>query len=153
MTIIYRKWLVLLAGLIFFMLDRWIKSWLVAGQTLSRPSFLSYFENKNLAFSLPLPDFLLPIFYFFVILALLVLVGLFLASWRRSSLSQLTAYWLILVGAGSNLLDRFRFSAVIDFIDLKFWPVFNLADLLITAGIIILIFIHLRLSRAKSKSF
>ena len=41
---------------------------------------------------------------------------------------------LILSGAVSNLIDRLRFSCVIDFIDLKFWPVFNLADTFITIG-------------------
>lgn len=37
-------------------------------------------------------------------------------------------------GATGNLLDRLRHAAVIDFVDLRCWPVFNLADVAIVAG-------------------
>src|SRR5215470_1482552 len=37
-------------------------------------------------------------------------------------------------GAGSNLYDRLRLGAVLDFLDVGWWPVFNLADVAITAG-------------------
>lgn len=37
-------------------------------------------------------------------------------------------------GASSNLLDRIRHGAVVDFIDLRVWPVFNLADAAILLG-------------------
>lgn len=47
---------------------------------------------------------------------------------------------LIFSGALSNIIDRLYFGCVIDFIDLKFWPVFNLADVYITIGGIMLIF-------------
>jgi signal peptidase II len=43
----------------------------------------------------------------------------------------------ILSGAASNMIDRTVQGCVIDFIDLKFWPVFNLADTYITIGIVI----------------
>ena len=42
-------------------------------------------------------------------------------------------------GAASNLLDRFWRGAVVDFIDLRFWPVFNLADVAICVGALIAI--------------
>jgi signal peptidase II len=37
-------------------------------------------------------------------------------------------------GAGGNLLDRVRRGAVVDFIDLRVWPVFNVADAAIVVG-------------------
>ncbi|NQT32130.1 MAG: signal peptidase II, partial [Candidatus Omnitrophica bacterium] len=37
-----------------------------------------------------------------------------------------------------NLTDRVRFGHVIDFIDLRVWPVFNIADSFITIGAIVL---------------
>ena len=39
-------------------------------------------------------------------------------------------------GATSNLYDRVRHGAVIDFLDVGWWPVFNLADVAITLGAI-----------------
>ncbi len=47
---------------------------------------------------------------------------------------------LILSGAISNIIDRFAHGCIIDFIDIKFWPVFNLADVFITLGVILFIF-------------
>jgi len=38
-------------------------------------------------------------------------------------------------GATGNLLDRLRHGAVVDFIDLRVWPVFNLADVAIVLGV------------------
>jgi len=37
-------------------------------------------------------------------------------------------------GATGNFLDRWRHHGVVDFIDLGFWPVFNLADIAIVVG-------------------
>lgn len=51
---------------------------------------------------------------------------------------------LILGGAVGNLIDRLRFGHVIDFIDLHFWPVFNVADSCITIGAVILFFVIIR---------
>lgn len=46
---------------------------------------------------------------------------------------------LILSGAFSNIIDRLTFGCVTDFIDLKFWPVFNLADIFIVLGAVFLL--------------
>ncbi len=51
---------------------------------------------------------------------------------------------LILGGAIGNLIDRLRFGYVVDFIDLRFWPVFNVADSCITIGAAILFFAIIR---------
>jgi len=40
-------------------------------------------------------------------------------------------------GASSNLFDRLWRGGVVDFIDLGFWPVFNVADVAIVAGVAI----------------
>ncbi|MFZ5596464.1 MAG: signal peptidase II [Bacillota bacterium] len=45
---------------------------------------------------------------------------------------------LIVGGTVGNLVDRMMFGAVIDFIDFRVWPVFNLADSAIVAGAILL---------------
>jgi signal peptidase II len=47
-------------------------------------------------------------------------------------------------GAVGNLADRIRADAVTDFIDLPPWPPFNLADVSITFGVLLLVFLNLR---------
>lgn len=47
---------------------------------------------------------------------------------------------LVLSGAISNIIDRLIYGCIIDFIDLKVWPVFNLADVFITLGVILFLF-------------
>ncbi len=48
------------------------------------------------------------------------------------------AFSLILAGAIGNLIDRIYFGHVIDFIDFRIWPVFNIADSAITIGAVII---------------
>ncbi len=45
---------------------------------------------------------------------------------------------LVLGGAIGNLIDRLRVGAVIDFLDFRIWPVFNVADSCITIGAILM---------------
>ena len=48
-------------------------------------------------------------------------------------------FGLILGGAIGNIIDRLRFGYVVDFFDLHWWPVFNVADSAISIGIISLL--------------
>ncbi|MCB9800090.1 MAG: signal peptidase II [Candidatus Omnitrophica bacterium] len=48
---------------------------------------------------------------------------------------DLIAFAFILGGAAGNWLDRIRYGAVIDFLDFRIWPVFNVADSAITVGV------------------
>ena len=43
-------------------------------------------------------------------------------------------------GATGNLIDRVWRGAVVDFIDLRVWPVFNLADASIVGGIVVALY-------------
>jgi signal peptidase II len=45
---------------------------------------------------------------------------------------------LILGGCVGNLIDRLRFGFVVDFLDLRVWPVFNIADSVITIAALFL---------------
>jgi len=51
---------------------------------------------------------------------------------------------LLLGGITGNLIDRIRFGYVIDFIDFRIWPAFNIADSAITIGVIGLIIYLIR---------
>jgi signal peptidase II len=69
---------------------------------------------------------------------------------------------LILGGALGNLIDRFRFGEVVDFLDFDFfdinlpgfsldrWPVFNLADSFVLVGMVLIV-IHLFISKENPK--
>ncbi|MFH0985749.1 MAG: signal peptidase II [Candidatus Omnitrophota bacterium] len=66
------------------------------------------------------------------------LVVLFWAANRSHHEASKVDRWalsLILGGAVGNWIDRLRFGTVIDFIDFRIWPVFNIADTAITIGV------------------
>ncbi|MBL7130698.1 MAG: signal peptidase II [Candidatus Omnitrophica bacterium] len=48
------------------------------------------------------------------------------------------AIGFIIGGAVGNMIDRLRLGYVVDFLDFRIWPVFNLADSFITIGAVIL---------------
>lgn len=71
-----------------------------------------------------------------IVILVLLLIGPRLAG--RSRLS-LVALGLVLGGATGNLIDRARLGHVVDFVDFHFWPVFNIADMGITIGAILIL--------------
>ena len=54
------------------------------------------------------------------------------------------AVGLLAGGALGNLVDRLRHDAVTDFIAVGSWPPFNLADVSITLGVVLLVFLYMR---------
>ena len=61
----------------------------------------------------------------------------------------IVAFSLILGGAIGNLIDRIILGYVIDFIDFRIWPVFNVADSAITLGASIILFKCFPLTNSK----
>ena len=49
------------------------------------------------------------------------------------------ALGLLIGGSVSNLIDRVRLGHVTDFLDVRFWPAFNLADSSSSSGVVILL--------------
>ena len=91
--------------------------------------------NVNFAFGIPLPH----IFAYFVYLIIFIIFIIWYTKNIRSSYERL-GFWLIISGAISNLLDRFQFGYVRDFIYAFWGNIFNLADMMIVLGIILIIF-------------
>jgi signal peptidase II len=60
------------------------------------------------------------------------------------------ALGLLIGGSTSNLIDRIRLGHVTDFLDLRYWPAFNLADSFIVIGVGIL-FAALMLGETRSR--
>lgn len=83
--------------------------------------------NQGIAFGVLSSDW-------WLIINLLILGVIFLFGKKKRGSS------LVIGGGFSNIFDRIIRGGVIDFIDIKVWPVFNLADIFICLGVILLIF-------------
>ncbi|PZU71814.1 signal peptidase II [Brevundimonas sp.] len=77
------------------------------------------------------------------VVAFVIIGALLTWIWRTRSAVTAVAAGFIAGGATGNLLDRLRFGAVTDFIDLHWgeahWPTFNLADAAIVCGVALLL--------------
>jgi len=73
-----------------------------------------------------------------------IIVFIFYLVFISNKKNEVFSYGLIIGGATGNLFDRLYFSSVPDFIDLHFrnfhWFIFNVADIFITLGILLIIF-------------
>lgn len=76
------------------------------------------------------------------VVALLVLARVALRVLAGGDWKAMVAVGLIFGGAVGNLIDRGRFGAVVDFVDVYWrgwhWPAFNLADSAISVGVVLL---------------
>jgi signal peptidase II len=63
-----------------------------------------------------------------------------------------TALGLLIGGSVSNLTDRLRLGHVTDFLDVSWWPAFNLADTFICVGVAILLVTLVRADREPRRS-
>jgi signal peptidase II len=107
---------------------------------------LTYIRNTGAAFGFlagSAAAFRLP----FLIVFSLVAIGFVVAMLRRlpeQETGLITALAFILGGAIGNLIDRFAYGEVIDFLDFYrsgyHWPAFNVADSFITMGVGITVF-------------
>ena len=75
----------------------------------------------------------------FVIVFTLLSKNSKLKSENKKNMFFLIPCGLVLGGALSNLCDRLFLGFVIDYIDLRWWPVFNLSDSCISVGISLLL--------------
>lgn len=94
----------------------------------------------------------------FVVLTLAA-IGLMAHLYRKAGESQKTLRWalvLLCTGALGNLIDRVRYGEVIDFLHLHFrevfhWATFNVADIYIAGGLVLLVWDLVRSPRGKGK--
>lgn len=96
-------------------------------------------QNTGIAFGLFKGQYMV---YFVVPVIAIVLLAynIYYYKYNNEKLSRLyiVAISLILGGAIGNLWDRITYGYVIDFIDFRIWPVFNIADSAITIGAFII---------------
>lgn len=109
---------------------------------------LRYVENTDMAFSLLrwIPEAVRrPLLLGFGAVAILGLLALLVH--RAKTLTERAAMLLILGGALGNYLDRLARGYVVDFIHVRYWPVFNAADIWLSAGLVLMLWSSLRASR------
>lgn len=124
---------------------RWALDTLYHGgmETLGGMVPLTLAFNRGIAFGLPLPSAGRWIIIAATFIVLAVLVDLFRRAEPGDRL-RLVAIQLVAAGAIGNLIDRVRWDAgVVDFIGpinlgFMYWPIFNIADMAITTGAILL---------------
>lgn len=88
-------------------------------------------------------------FFIFVTTVVVLLIFVFLRHLPKEQKLLRAALVLQLGGATGNLIDRVRLGYVIDFFDLRVWPVFNVADIAIVFGVGLLILDLTRNAREK----
>lgn len=104
-------------------------------------------ENYYIAFSLPLTGSLLTA----IILSLLCVVAYYAYRSMKSGDSvSFFLYAAIFSGGISNLYDRLAYGYVVDYLDLRYFTVFNLADVLITSGALSLVIVSLAANKKKT---
>jgi signal peptidase II len=78
-----------------------------------------------------------------IAMAALIMLGVMAARTQPEQRLKRVALALIAGGALGNLIDRLRDGAVVDFVRLHVhehrWPIFNVADMVLVAGVILLI--------------
>lgn len=98
---------------------------------------ITYARNTGMAFSL-FENFGIILLILSLIIASILIIYLFTIDKPRILIRVFSG--LVVAGALGNILDRIRFGYVNDFIDVGWWPVFNIADSSITIAIGIYIF-------------
>lgn len=95
-------------------------------------------HNFGMIFGIPIRVGI--VYYIFPIIGIVVI---FYLAFRTKVKFLIIAFGLIIGGALGNLIDRIRLGYVIDYIDMGIknarWPTYNLADLAIVIGLIMII--------------
>jgi signal peptidase II len=94
-------------------------------------------RNSGVAFSMLSDGGALPVIV--GVLAVSALLAFFFTHLGRPLVWLPTG--LLLGGAAGNLIDRLRDGAVTDFIKLPHWPAFNVSDIAITFGVLLLVYV------------
>lgn len=104
--------------------------------------WFTYLQNTGALWSI-LPNLNWAFIYLSVIA-----FGLLLFFYDRfETTMEKVAYTLILVGLWGNLLDRGTLGFVVDFIDVHWWPVFNIADSCISIAVVLFLLEQWRRSK------
>tara|TARA_Y100000768_G_scaffold197286_1_gene148235 strand:- start:560 stop:1012 length:453 start_codon:yes stop_codon:yes gene_type:complete len=119
-------------------------------QSIEISSFFDLVYVQNYGVSFGMLSGIVPHWFLVIIASLVVFLIIYLMLISNKKLERI-AYFVIIIGAISNILDRIINTFVVDFISFHYsnfyWPAFNLADIYITIGIIMLIISFFKVSK------
>lgn len=125
-------------GILVFIIDQLVKHLVVStmhlGQSLPviKGIFhITYVLNPGAAFGMLEHQRWI---FILVALAAVLLGAAFYKKLQQESFLMRSGAGLLLGGAVGNLADRIQSGLVVDFLDFRIWPVFNIADIAICAG-------------------
>lgn len=124
--------------LALFVSDRIFKKLALHGAKQDFSFFkFTFYQNPVMGLSIPARGFW---FYLILVAIMLWVIVSLVTAYKQAEIKSIIGFTLILLGASSNLLDRWQIGGVIDYFNLSKISAFNLADMMILAGVIILIF-------------
>ena len=138
----------------FVLLDKFLKNLVLKGlledQTclISDIFCLKFAPNYNIAFSLPFSG---PILTTLISIIIIILLYLWVYLVRKGQKNEYLLLTFLIIGAIINLLDRIKYGYVIDYFDLKYFTVFNVADIMITVSVFVLIILNLKNKKNERK--
>lgn len=151
------RWWVLCVPVVILVVDQILKAimvdWIGPSSSVHRydvvGEFFSfqYLENRGAAFGI-LPE------QTGMLTALSIVIAVFgvILMWREARTRPVAALaiGMIVGGAFGNIVDRIRLGYVVDFVAIGMWPRFNVADSMVTLGVILLLWSAVRDERASS---
>ncbi len=142
----------LITILIIFSLDRISKFYVIfqSEKNLSNDLFQSKFLNISLIWNEGIAFGLLSfddnIYYNIITSVIIIIILVIIWFLNKSKGIEKLCFLMIAGGASGNLFDRIYYAAVPDFIDLSInnyhWFIFNIADIFISVGVIVLIILE-----------
>jgi signal peptidase II len=117
-------WMMLFA-VFFILLHFWLRSWIIGLENFTTICNYGWLFGINVTSP-----------KWFSLIGFGIGVLLIAEWWKKESLAQEWPWILIISGGLGNLLERLSFGCIMDYIALPFFPVFNIADILLTIGVI-----------------
>ena len=97
---------------------------------------ITYIHNTGAAFSMLAGK--TQVLALFQVIIIGVILGYYILKGRKTHPLLRISLAMIVAGGSGNLIDRLTLGYVVDFLDFHFWPIFNVADIGVSAGCVLL---------------
>lgn len=97
---------------------------------------ITYIHNTGAAFSMMAGK--TQVLALFQVVIIGVILGYYVLKGRKSHPLLKISLAMIVAGGIGNLIDRLTLGYVVDFFDFHFWPIFNVADIGVSVGCVLL---------------